>query len=51
MNREDWVIVLFGPGQIVESGHPDRPLTFEQAEAMLLAYIASVQRAERGLQS
>jgi hypothetical protein len=52
MNPEDWIVILFGPAQIVESAHPEKPgLTLEQAEAILLAYVASVQRREWGMQS
>jgi hypothetical protein len=47
MNREDWIIIVFEPEQIVESEHPDKLLTLEQAAAMLAAYIASRQFAER----
>jgi hypothetical protein len=54
-NREDWIVILFGPAQIVESAHPDKPgLTFDQAEAILAAYIVTVQmrmREKMGLQS
>jgi hypothetical protein len=52
MNTYDWVVITFAEGWVIESAHPDKPgLTEEQAEAILAAYIATVQLQERGLQS
>jgi hypothetical protein len=52
MNTSEWVVITFIEGWVLESAHPDKPgLTLDQAEAILAAYVASVQRREKGMQS